>query len=125
GEDGADPRDLSLLHAWRASSEWMRGDSDAGRDDAGRALSLALTCDDSQALAAAHVVAGAIAFLAGDRRVAEEHHAEAFEHARRAGDVLQSVRAHANYANGLILDGRFAEAIRYADEAVRLSDLSG
>ena len=124
-DDEFDPRNAALLHAWWASALWLRGDVDACRELATRALREATDARDDSALAAAHTVLAMLAALESDRRANDAHYLRALEHATRAGDVLQAIRIHANRGSRFGEEGYYLEALTELDEAIRLADLAG
>jgi len=123
--DRSGGRDVALLHSWWASALWLRGETDACRDLATRALAEAEAASDDSALAAAHTVLAMLAAVDSDRRANDAHYLRALDHANRANDVLQAIRIHANRGSRFSEEGYYAEALTELDEAIRLADLSG
>ena len=64
--DGTQPADEALLEAWIASAHAHRGDVEASRVAAEKAVALAVACDDPRAMAAAHTAMGQLHELAND-----------------------------------------------------------
>jgi DNA-binding SARP family transcriptional activator len=123
--DGSQPVDEALLLAWRASTHYHRGELDAARDEATRALGLAMAVDDQRAQAAAHTGLGMSHELANEPAEAAAQYGLALTAAERAGDSLQMVRI-LNARGALELElGRFEDALEVLDEAVRLGDAVG
>jgi ATP/maltotriose-dependent transcriptional regulator MalT/DNA-binding SARP family transcriptional activator len=118
-------RDTALLLAWAASCHWMRGDPDACRPLAVRALRIATRADDAQALAAAHTVLAMLAAYEGDRRANGAHYLKALRYAEQAQDVMQIVRIRCNRGSHYLEEGAYQEALAELDVAIRLADLSG
>ncbi|HEX6076277.1 MAG TPA: BTAD domain-containing putative transcriptional regulator [Micromonosporaceae bacterium] len=125
GEAEPGCRDTALLLSWTASCHWMRGDPDACRPLAVRALRIATRTDDAQALAAAHTVLAMLAAYEGDRRANGAHYLKALRYAERAQDVLQMVRIRCNRGSHYLEEGAYPEALAELDVAIRLADLSG
>ena len=123
--DRGDPRNVALLHAWWASALWLRGDLDACRDLAARALREAELAADDSALAAVHTVLAMVAAVDSDRRANDAHYLRALDHATRANDVLQTIRIRANRGSRFAEEGYYDEALTELDEAIRLADLAG
>ncbi|HET9344982.1 MAG TPA: BTAD domain-containing putative transcriptional regulator [Candidatus Limnocylindrales bacterium] len=123
--DGTQPADEALLQAWIASAHAHRGDVDASRVAAERAVALASACDDARALAAAHTAMGQLHELANDPSRASADYTAALAAAERAGDALQIARIR-NARGVLELErGRFAAALEILDDAVRHADTVG
>ncbi|NJD29064.1 MAG: tetratricopeptide repeat protein [Chloroflexi bacterium] len=123
--NGGDARDVALLHAWLAAALWLRGDADACRAEARRALEAAGRSRDDEALAAAHTTAAMVAALDGDRRGNDAHYLRALDHASRAGDLLQAIRIRANRGSRLVEEGYCEEALDELREAIRLAEVAG
>ncbi|HSL32204.1 MAG TPA: BTAD domain-containing putative transcriptional regulator [Candidatus Limnocylindrales bacterium] len=123
--DGSQPADEALLDAWIASAHAHRGDVEASRIAAERAVGRATACGDERALAAAHTAMGMTHELANDPVRAATEYAAALVAAERAGDALQVARIR-NARGALELEGgHFAEALEILDEAVRHADAVG
>jgi DNA-binding SARP family transcriptional activator/Tfp pilus assembly protein PilF len=123
--DGTQPADEALLAAWIASAHAHRGDVEASREAAEKAVALAVACDDPRAMAAAHTAMGQLHELANDPSQASSDYAAALTAAERAGDALQVARIR-NARGALELErGRFEEALEILDEAVRHADTVG
>jgi ATP/maltotriose-dependent transcriptional regulator MalT/DNA-binding SARP family transcriptional activator len=123
--DGESPRDEALLLAWHASLEWLRGDLDACKERAGRALQTATRIGDPQALGAAHTVMALIAAYEGDRVANDSHYMRALEYAERAGDVMQIIRIHTNRGSRRMEEADYEEALAELEIALRLADVAG
>ncbi|HEU4919842.1 MAG TPA: BTAD domain-containing putative transcriptional regulator [Candidatus Limnocylindrales bacterium] len=123
--DGSQPADEALLDAWIASAHAHRGDVEASRVAAERAVQRATACDDPRALAAAHTARGMSHELANDPVGAAAEYAAALAAAERAGDALQIARIR-NARGALELDsGNFEAALEILDAAVRHADTIG
>ena len=122
---GAGGADEALLDAWTAAAHWLRGDIDACREAAERALAAASACADDRALAAAHTAMGMLAALEGDRAANDVHYLRALEAAERAGDLLQASRIRTNRGSGGLEEGAYGEALTELEAALRLAELSG
>ncbi|MFN8224864.1 MAG: BTAD domain-containing putative transcriptional regulator [Gaiellales bacterium] len=122
---GGEPRDVALTLAWRSAAHWLRGDGEALRNDAARAVALAGEAGDDQALAAAHTALAMLAAFDGDRGANDLHYLQALDHAKRAGDVLQLIRIRTNRGSRHLEEGGFAEAIAELDIALELADVAG
>lgn len=123
--DGAAPRDVALLLAWKASAYWLRGDAEACGTSAEQSLARASAAGDDRALAAAHTVLAMLAALAGDRLANDAHYVRALEYAERAGDVLQAVRVRTNRGSRHLEEGEYEQALAELEIATRLADLTG
>jgi ATP/maltotriose-dependent transcriptional regulator MalT/DNA-binding SARP family transcriptional activator len=123
--DGADPTSESLLLSCVASAQWARGELDACRTAASRAMTLARGCGDDAALAAAHTVFAMFAAAKGDQAALAEHNRDGLWHAERAGDVLSVVRIRSNRASHLIEEGDYRGALAELEIALPLADLTG
>jgi DNA-binding SARP family transcriptional activator/Tfp pilus assembly protein PilF len=123
--DGSQPADEALLAAWIASAHAHRGDVEASRVAAEKAVALALACDDARAMAAAHTAMGQLHELENDPSRAASDYAAALVAAERAGDALQVARIR-NARGALELErGQFEAALEILDEAVRHADTVG
>ena len=120
----ADPAEMASLLAWTATAHWLRGDVDACRDLAARALAAAEGCGDRRALAAAHTVISMLAALDGDRRANDAHYLLALRAAEEAGDILQTVRIRTNRASHFLEEGSYPQALQELEVAVRLAELT-
>ena len=123
--DGSQPADEALLNSWIASAHAHRGDVEASRAAAERAVEQASACGDARALAAAHTAMGQAQELASDPVRAAAEYAAAQTAAERAGDALQIARIR-NARGALELEaGRFGQALEILDDAVRHADTVG
>jgi DNA-binding SARP family transcriptional activator/Tfp pilus assembly protein PilF len=123
--DGTQPADEALLEAWIASAHSHRGDVEASRVAAEKAVALAIACDDPRAMAAAHTAMGQLHELENDPSQASSDYAAALTAAERAGDALQVARIR-NARGALELErGQFEVALEILDEAVRHADTVG
>jgi ATP/maltotriose-dependent transcriptional regulator MalT len=123
--DGTQPADEALLAAWIASAHAHRGDVEASRVAAEKAVALAIACDDPRAMAAAHTAMGQLHELTNDPGRAASDYAAALTAAERAGDFLQVARIR-NARGALELErGRFDDALVILDDAVRHADTVG
>ena len=123
--DGTQPADEALLAAWIASAHAHRGDVDASRVAAEKAVALAIACDDPRAMAAAHTAMGQLHELTNDPSQASSDYAAALTAAERAVDALQVARIR-NARGALELErGQFEAALEILDEAVRHADTVG
>ena len=123
--DGSQPADEALLEAWIASAHAHRGDVEASRVAAEKAVALAVACDDPRAMAAAHTAMGQLHELANDPSRASSDYAAALVAADRAGDALQVARIR-NARGALEVErGQFEAALEILDEAVRHADTVG
>jgi len=118
------PAEMASLLAWTATAHWLRGDVDACRDLAARALAAAEACGDRRALAAAHTVVSMLAALDGDRRANDAHYLLALRAAEEAGDILQTVRIRTNRASHFLEEGSYPQALQELEVAVRLAELT-
>lgn len=123
--NGAAPREVALLLAWKASALWLRGDADECRDVVRDAFASATSAGDSGALAAAHTVLAMLAALDGDRLANDTHYLRALEYAERAGDVLQMARIRTNRGSRHLEEGEYEQALAELEIATRLADLTG
>jgi ATP/maltotriose-dependent transcriptional regulator MalT/DNA-binding SARP family transcriptional activator len=123
--DGADPASESLLASCAAGARWARGELDACRTAARRAMTLARRCGDDAALAAAHTVLAMLAAAGGDRAALAEHNREGLRHAERAGDVLSVIRIRSNRASHLSDAGDYRGALTELEVALPLAELTG
>lgn len=121
----ADTVDEALLLAWTASVQRRRGELDAARELAGRALEAATACGDDRALAAAHTAAALVAPPDRDASGREIHLTQALAAAERARDVLQVIRIRNNRASNQLEEGRYEEAIEELGIAIDLGELVG
>jgi ATP/maltotriose-dependent transcriptional regulator MalT/DNA-binding SARP family transcriptional activator len=120
----ADPVEMALLLAWTATAHWLRGDVDACRRLAARALEAAGACGDRRALAAAHTALAMLGALDGDRRANDAHYLLALRAAEEAADILQTVRIRTNRASHFMEEGAYPEALQELEVAVRLAELT-
>lgn len=120
--DGAatEAGDRALLAAWGASVGWARGNPSACRGQVESALSLARSCGNQRALAAAHTVRALLAAAEGDRRANDRHYALALSAAERAGDRTQQLRIRANRASQRVEEGDLDGGLAELDEALEL-----
>ncbi|HEU5471345.1 MAG TPA: BTAD domain-containing putative transcriptional regulator [Actinophytocola sp.] len=123
--DGSDPASESLLLSCVASAQWARGDLDACRSAATGAMTLAETCGDDAALAAAHTVFAMFAAAKGEAAELARHDDAGLRHAERAGDVLGVIRIRSNRASHLIEAGDYRGALTELELALPLADLTG
>lgn len=123
--DGSEPREEAMLHAWAATTHWVRGAVEVARDLAERALVVATSVGDDQGLAAAHTALAMVSSSDGDRLATYEHDRLALTHAERAGDVLQIIRVRTNHGSHLADESRHEEALTELEAAIRLADLAG
>jgi ATP/maltotriose-dependent transcriptional regulator MalT/DNA-binding SARP family transcriptional activator len=123
-DPGADPAEMASLLAWTATAHWLRGDVEACRDLAARALVAAEACGDGRALAAAHTVISMLAALDGDRRANDAHYLLALRAAEEAGDILQTVRIRTNRASHFLEEASYPQALQELEVAVRLAELT-
>ncbi len=121
----ADTVDEALLLAWTASVQRRRGDPEAARELAERALEAAKACGDDRALAAAHTAAALVAPPDRDVSGREIHLAQALDAAERAGDLLQVIRIRNNRASNQLEEGRYESAIEELGVAIDLAELVG
>jgi len=121
--EDASPVDEALLHGWAASVERRRGNHDAARALAARALALAEGAGDDRALALAHTACG----LGPQGRAPEgdRHLRQALGHAERAGDLFQSARIRNNRGSQLLEEGVYTDAIHELEAAIRLAEVGG
>ena len=120
-----DTADEALLLAWTASVQRRRGELDAARDLAVRALAAAKASGDDRALAAAHTAAALVAPPDRDVNGREVHLAQALDAAERAHDVLQIIRIRNNRASNQLEEGRYDTAIEELGRAIDLAELVG
>lgn len=125
GDQGGEPRDVALLHSWRGSAHWLRGDRDACAADAERAFAIASGAADPQALAAAHTLLAMLAAFDGDRSANDLHYLRALDYAQEAGDTLQLIRVRVNRGSRHVEECAYEEAIAELDLALRVADLAG
>jgi DNA-binding SARP family transcriptional activator len=129
--DKADPavdgitRDDALVQAWWAAALWLRGDLDGCQSRATEAAEMANACGDHGAAAAAHTALAMAAAMAGDRRANDAHYLVALDHAEQAGDALQIIRIRANRGSRYLEEGRYEDALRELEVALRLSERAG
>jgi ATP/maltotriose-dependent transcriptional regulator MalT/DNA-binding SARP family transcriptional activator len=118
-------RDEALLFAWTASAHYRRGEVEAARTLAERALEAAAACEDASALAAAHAAVAMAAEAGGDFRAADLHQRKALSAAEQANDVLQLCRVRNNRGSLLLDQGLYREAIDELETAIRLAEVVG
>jgi ATP/maltotriose-dependent transcriptional regulator MalT/DNA-binding SARP family transcriptional activator len=123
--DGTDRRDEALLLAWRASVDWIKGEADACRRTAAKALEAAEDAGDPQALAAVHTVLSMLSALDGDRRANETHYFLALNAAERAGDVLQLIRIRTNRSFHYVEEGYYEDALAELETVLPLAEMAG
>ncbi|HEX6676984.1 MAG TPA: tetratricopeptide repeat protein [Actinomycetes bacterium] len=123
--DGGSSADEALLLAWTSTAHWLRGEVEACRAAATRALAAADACGDQQALAAAYTTMAMLSALQGDRAGNDANYLRALEAAERAHDVLQLARIRTNRGSRAIEEGFFGEALAELEIAVRLAELAG
>jgi DNA-binding SARP family transcriptional activator len=117
--------DAALLDAWTAAAYWLRGDGEACRAAATRALATATAAGDDFALAAAHTAMAMLAALEGDRGANDAHYLRALQAAERAGDVLAQIRIRTNRGSRCNEEGAYVEALAELEIAIRLAELTG
>jgi DNA-binding SARP family transcriptional activator len=122
---GAITRDDALVQAWWAAALWLRGDLDGCQRRATDAAAMANTCGDHGAAAAAHTALAMAAAMADDRRANDAHYLIALDHAEQAGDALQIIRIRANRGSRYFEEGRYEDALRELEVALRLSERAG
>jgi DNA-binding SARP family transcriptional activator/tetratricopeptide (TPR) repeat protein len=120
-----DPSAVALLHAWWASTRWLRADRDGCRELALQAVDEATAAGDDRGLAAAHTALAMLAALDGDRPTNDAHYLRALEHAERASDLLQIIRIRTNRGSHHLEEGATHEAMAELDVALRLAELAG
>ncbi len=123
--DGSDPGEEAVLLSWSASAHWLRGDRETCRKQAQAAFGAATASGDSRALAAAHTSLALLAALEGDRTGNDMHYLRALDYAHRGGDVLQTIRIHANRGSHFAEEGDYDAALAELDLAIGLGELGG
>lgn len=118
-------RDDALVQAWWAAALWLRGDLDGCQHRATEAATMANACGDHGAAAAAHTALAMAAAMADDRRANDAHYLIALDHAEQAGDALQIIRIRANRGSRYLEEGRYEDALRELEVALRLSERAG
>jgi DNA-binding SARP family transcriptional activator/tetratricopeptide (TPR) repeat protein len=111
----------AVLAAWHATAHWLRGEREAARPLADRALAIAERFGDDRALAHAHTAHALLAASDGDRRGNVAHYRQALTAAERAGDRLQQARILTNLGSHYLEDGRYADAMRETNRAIDLA----
>jgi ATP/maltotriose-dependent transcriptional regulator MalT/DNA-binding SARP family transcriptional activator len=125
GQTGRPTPDAAILDAWIAAARWLRGEAEACRAAATRALATATKTGDDRALAAAHTAMALLAALEGDRGANDAHHLRALQAAERAGDVLAQIRIRTNRGSRCNEEGFYGEALAELEIAIRLAELTG
>lgn len=125
GVTGDITRDDALVQAWWAAALWLRGDLDGCQRRATAAATMANVCGDHGAAAAAHTALAMAAAMADDRRANDAHYLIALDHAEQAGDALQIIRIRANRGSRYLEEGRYEDALRELEVALRLSERAG
>jgi ATP/maltotriose-dependent transcriptional regulator MalT/DNA-binding SARP family transcriptional activator len=123
--DREDLREEAMLAGWTAAARWATGNVAGCRELVARALDLAETCGDPQALALAHTTCSLLCVLDGDRAGNERHCAQALEYADRAGDALQLIRIRTNRASHLMEEGDYRAALVELDAVLPTADVTG
>ncbi|HUG85645.1 MAG TPA: hypothetical protein VMM13_13860, partial [Euzebya sp.] len=123
--DGTDPVEEAILGGWVAALHWMRAEAEVARTAAEEAHALALRTGDPRALATTHAAMAMVSAMLGYRDADAAHYERALAAARKAGDLLQQVRALVNRSSHHDEGGAYAMALADADEAVRLAALGG
>ena len=123
--DGSDPGEEAVLLAWSASAHWLRGDVDTCRSRGRPRLPRPRRAVTPRALAAAHTALALLAALEGDRLGNDMHYLRALDHAHRGGDVLQTIRIHANRGSHFAEEGDYDAALAELDLAIGLGELGG
>lgn len=121
----APTRDDALVQAWWAAGLWLRGDLAGCHSRATAAAEMANACGDHRAAAAAHTALAMAAAMADDRRANDAHYLVALDHAEQAGDALQIIRIRANRGSQYLEEGRYEDALRELEVALRLSERAG
>lgn len=119
------PADVAQLAAWAAGAHRRLGDVARAGELAAMSLQAAMRTDDGSARAAAHTAAAFAAEVAGDRLGVVDHHRLGLAAAKRAGDLLQTVRIQINSTSELLESGAYVAAIVEFDAALELATLSG
>jgi DNA-binding SARP family transcriptional activator/tetratricopeptide (TPR) repeat protein len=122
--DGLGP-EAAVLAAWHATAHWLRGEPDAARPLADRALAAAERLGDDRARAHAHTAHALLAASDGDRRANEANYRQALAAAERASDRLQLARILTNLGSHYLEDGRYADATRETNRAIDLASAIG
>jgi len=123
--DGSEPGEEAVLLAWSASAHWLRGDAATCRRQGQAAFAAATASGDWRALAAAHTALALLAALEGDRSGNDIHYLRALDFAHRSGDVLQTIRIHANRGSHFAEEGDYEAALAELDLAIGLGELGG
>ncbi|MBP2330565.1 DNA-binding SARP family transcriptional activator/predicted negative regulator of RcsB-dependent stress response [Kibdelosporangium banguiense] len=112
----------ALLLAWMSTAHWALGNQDECRQLASSAWRVAGICQDSRALAAAHVALGFAAEMRGEAAAEQSHYERALEIAETAGDLVECARIRTNLSSRLLGEGRFADALAVGEIAVRQAE---
>lgn len=123
--DGSDPAEEAVVLSWSASAHWLRGDRETCRKEAQAAFAAATASGDSRALAAAHTALALLAAIEGDRTGNDMHYLRALDYAHRGGDMLQTIRIHANRGSHFAEEGDYDAALAELDLAIGLGELGG
>jgi ATP/maltotriose-dependent transcriptional regulator MalT len=125
GTSAGPAADVALLLARRSGIHWLRGDDNACRDLAGRALEAAEASGDDHARAAAHNAVAGAAERDGDWDGHAYHVEAALAAAIRAGDLLSQLTTRVSSAARLLEQSRYAGALVELDESMRLVEATG
>jgi ATP/maltotriose-dependent transcriptional regulator MalT/DNA-binding SARP family transcriptional activator len=117
-----EPKDEALLLAWTATAQVRRGETDAGKALAARALETADRSGDPGAIAAAHTAEALVAEAIGDLDLSASHTRRALAAAERANDVLQLSRIRNNRASVLTTRGLYRDGIDELELAISLAE---